>query len=105
MSNHNESNDTKQQDSGRAPDYLAYNVNQTREGKGIFNHVGAAWEHKDGKGYDLQLDSMPINGRVTLRERRDEQLRDYEQQSQSQSRVNEREQDQTRSRDRNRERR
>ena len=29
--------------------------------------VGAAWAHKDGKGYTLQLETCPINGRIVLR--------------------------------------
>jgi hypothetical protein len=30
--------------------------------------VGAAWSHKDGKGYNLEFDGIPIIGRVVLRE-------------------------------------
>jgi hypothetical protein len=32
-----------------------------------WNKVGAAWMHKDGKGYTLQLETCPINGRIVLR--------------------------------------
>lgn len=49
-----------------APDYLAWHVTQKGE-KSYWNKVGAAWAHKDGKGYTLQLETCPINGRIVLR--------------------------------------
>lgn len=55
-----------------APDYLAWHVTQKGE-KSYWNKVGAAWEHKDGKGYTLQLETCPINGRIVLREPREDE--------------------------------
>ncbi|MEE1655695.1 hypothetical protein VB618_05760 [Microvirga sp. CF3062] len=49
-----------------APQYLAWHVAQKGE-KSYWNKVGAAWAHKDGKGYTLQLETCPINGRIVLR--------------------------------------
>ena len=49
-----------------APDYLAWHVTQKGE-KSYWNKVGAAWTHKDGRGYTLQLETCPINGRIVLR--------------------------------------
>lgn len=49
-----------------APDYLAWHVTQKGE-KSFWNKVGAAWAHKDGKGYTLQMETCPINGRIVLR--------------------------------------
>ncbi|HHK74361.1 MAG TPA: hypothetical protein ENJ57_04250 [Rhizobiales bacterium] len=49
-----------------APDYLAWHVTQKGE-KSFWNKVGAAWAHKDGKGYTLQMETYPINGRIVLR--------------------------------------
>ncbi len=49
-----------------APDYLAWHVTQKGE-KSYWNKVGAAWKHKDGRGYSLQLETCPINGRIVLR--------------------------------------
>ena len=49
-----------------APDYLAWHVTQKGE-KAFWNKVGAAWKHKDGRGYALQLETCPINGRIVLR--------------------------------------
>lgn len=49
-----------------APDYLAWHVTQKGE-KSFWTKVGAAWKHKDGRGYSLQLETCPINGRIVLR--------------------------------------
>lgn len=72
------------QDRGpRRPDFIAYNVQDSRDGKGFFNRVGAAWQHRDGRGYDLQLDSLPLSGRVTLRELREERMQGYQEDRQT----------------------
>ena len=80
-----EKQENTQNEGGKKPDYIAYNVQETKQGKPVFNRVGAAWQHKDGQGYEIQLDSMPVNGRVTLRELRDKQMQSYQGQEQSQS--------------------
>ena len=59
-----ENNTTNQ--SPKAPDYLAWNVTQKGD-KSFWSKVGAAWLHKDRKGYTLQLETCPINGRIVLR--------------------------------------
>ncbi|OHU89195.1 MULTISPECIES: hypothetical protein [Pseudoalteromonas] len=59
---------------GKRPDFIAYNVNQDRQGKGHFSRIGAAWSHKDGQGMDIQLDATPVSGRLTLRELRTEKI-------------------------------
>lgn len=50
-----------------APEFLAWHVTQRGE-KSFWNKVGAAWRHKDGYGFTLQLEVMPINGRIVLRQ-------------------------------------
>ena len=30
--------------------------------------IGAAFEHKDSKGFNLELQALPIDGRIVLRE-------------------------------------
>lgn len=56
-------NETQQQN---APDYLAWHVTQKGE-KAFWSKVGAAWKHRDARGYTLQLETCPINGRIVLR--------------------------------------
>ncbi len=60
------SNTETQTTNGNAPTHIAY---QVREGnpKAYWTRIGAAWAHKDGKGFGLQLDSIPLDGRITLR--------------------------------------
>jgi hypothetical protein len=49
------------------PSHIAYQVRESADGKSYFNRVGAAYPHKDGNGFNLKLESMPVDGRVTLR--------------------------------------
>ena len=49
-----------------APAYIAWHVTE-REEKGFWTRVGAAWDHKDGEGFTLQLEMMPMTGRIVLR--------------------------------------
>lgn len=49
-----------------APEFLAWHVTQRGE-KSFWNKVGAAWRHKDCHGYTIQLEVVPINGRIVLR--------------------------------------
>ncbi|WP_395173318.1 hypothetical protein [Roseibium alexandrii] len=49
------------------PSHIAYHVNETDSGKSYFNRVGSAFEHKDGQGYNVVLESTPVDGRITLR--------------------------------------
>ena len=85
---------------GKRPDYLAYTVRETRDGKGNWNKIGAAWGHKDDQGLDIQLDAVPVDGRVTLRELRDERMNDYQEERHSE--TSERSSERTTSRGRNR---
>jgi len=32
-----------------------------------WNRIGAAWAHADGKGFNLQIEAVPLDGRITLR--------------------------------------
>ena len=51
---------------GNAPTHVAYQVRDGKD-KGFWTRIGAAWQHKDGKGFNLQLDSVPLDGRIQLR--------------------------------------
>ena len=48
-------------------------VVEEREGEGkdedaFWTRVGSAWAHKDGKGFNVVLSALPVNGRLVLRE-------------------------------------
>jgi hypothetical protein len=59
-------NDTKT----TSPTHIAYSVrdyekNGTSEAD--WTRIGAAWLHRDGDGFDIRLEAIPVSGRVTLR--------------------------------------
>jgi hypothetical protein len=51
---------------GKAPTHVAYHVREGKD-KGFWTRVGAAWQHKDGKGFNVQLDVVPLDGSIQLR--------------------------------------
>ena len=51
----------------KSPSHIAYHVRDREGGKGFFTRIGAAWQHKDGKGFNVQLECVPLDGRITLR--------------------------------------
>ncbi len=58
---------TENQNQNRSPSHIAYQVREGEGNKSYFNRIGAVWAHKDGEGFNLQLDSVPVDGRVTVR--------------------------------------
>jgi hypothetical protein len=52
--------------SGR-PSHFAYSVRENQEGKSYFNRVGAVFPHKDGQGFNVDLESVPLSGKIVLR--------------------------------------
>lgn len=60
----------EQTTNGKKPGLIAYDVRDVDgRDKGVWNPVGAVWLHKDGKGADVLLQSIPLSGRIVLRER------------------------------------
>ena len=52
----------------RKPPFIAYHVRDGKgDSKGHWVEAGVAFPHKDGKGFDVLLDVVPLAGRVTLR--------------------------------------
>ena len=58
--------DTQQTATSKSPTHIAYHVREGKD-KGYFTRIGAAWPHKDGSGFNIQLDIMPLDGKITLR--------------------------------------
>lgn len=56
-----------QTSSGKAPSHIAYQVRERNGGKGFWTRIGSAWAHADGNGFNLQLECLPLDGRITLR--------------------------------------
>ena len=55
----------------KLPDFIAYHV-LTKGEKTFWNRVGASWLHHDGNGMSLQLETLPMDGRIVLRAPRNE---------------------------------
>jgi len=53
--------------SGNAPSHIAYHVRDGKDKKGFWTRIGVAWQHKDGKGFNIQLEVAPLDGRILLR--------------------------------------
>ncbi len=55
------------QDTGsKRPTHRAYTVRNITEEKSWWSQVGAAWAHKDGKGFNVTLFANPVDGKVVL---------------------------------------
>ncbi len=48
------------------PSHTLYAV-QGNDDKSHWTRIGAAWLHKDGNGFSLTLDCLPLNGRIQMR--------------------------------------
>ena len=53
--------------SPKIPSHIAYQVRDRDGKKSIWTRIGSAWAHADGKGFNLQVEVVPLDGRVTLR--------------------------------------
>jgi hypothetical protein len=51
---------------GRSPTHRLYRV-QGDGDAAIWTPIGAAWPNKDGKGFSLTCDAVPLAGRLVLR--------------------------------------
>jgi hypothetical protein len=52
----------------KQPSHVAYQVRDRGEGKKAFwTRIGSAWQHADAKGFNVQLDAVPLDGRISLR--------------------------------------
>lgn len=51
----------------KAPSHIAYQVRDREGGKGFWTRIGSAWAHQDGHGFNVQLEVVPLDGRITLR--------------------------------------
>lgn len=50
------------------PELIGYTVIDRGNNKRVvWSRIAAGWPHKDGRGYDIRLDALPIDGRLTLR--------------------------------------
>ena len=61
------SNDTT---TSKRPTHTAYSVRDyQRNGQkeSDWTRIGVAWQHRDGDGFDIILEALPVSGRVAIR--------------------------------------
>ena len=59
---------TETKPAGKAPSHVVYHVRDRGEGqKSFWTRIGSAWAHGDGKGFNIQLEVAPLDGRISLR--------------------------------------
>ncbi len=58
---------TKPSTTSKAPTHVAYQVRNRDGQKAFWTRIGSAWLHGDGQDFNIQLDAMPIDGKITLR--------------------------------------
>ena len=58
--------DTTESAPSKSPSHIAYTVREGKD-KSYFTRIGAAWMHKDGKGFNIQIEAIPLDGKITLR--------------------------------------
>ena len=61
----------------KAPDFVAWHVTSKGD-KSYWHKVSASWMHKDKKGMTLQMEAIPINGRIVLRQLTNDGEKGYE---------------------------
>ena len=81
-----------EEQTSRKPSHDAFQVSNGQNDKSYFNRIGVAFEHGDKKGFNILLDAVPVDGKITLRtpQERLEQARDGNTSAQSHDRESER---------------
>ena len=51
----------------KTPSHIVYHVRDGGQDKSFWTRIGAAWAHVDGKGFNIQIETVPLDGRITLR--------------------------------------
>jgi hypothetical protein len=64
---------------GALPTHRLYNVTGTGK-SASWREIGAAWANKDGKGFSLSCDAIPLAGRIVMRAITEKHARDGGQQ-------------------------
>ena len=47
--------------------YRVYTIVERQEESPFWLNVGMAYPHRDGQGFNIQLQALPLRGRLTLR--------------------------------------
>jgi hypothetical protein len=62
------------------PDFTAFTVTKRGEGQDDWwTAIGAAWVHGDGQGYNIQLQTIPLDGKIVLKPTKESVVKSSEQ--------------------------
>ena len=64
MSDNTKTNETT---GSKLPSHVVYQVRDREGAKHSGPASAAAWAHADGNGFNVQLECVPLDGRITLR--------------------------------------
>ncbi len=60
-------------ETSKRPTHRVYTVRKTGGEKSLWTQIGVAWANQDGKGFNLKLYLVPIDGSdIVMREAKDE---------------------------------
>jgi hypothetical protein len=51
----------------KTPSHIVYQVRDREGRKSFWTRIGSAWAHADGQGFNVQIECVPLDGRITLR--------------------------------------
>lgn len=51
----------------KSPDFQAFSVKKVGATDSIWTKIGAAWYHENNTGLNIELDCIPLDGRIVLR--------------------------------------
>ena len=51
----------------KQPDFIAYSVKNYGDNQSNWTRIGVAWSHQDSEGFNIVLDNLPLDGKLTLR--------------------------------------
>jgi hypothetical protein len=49
-----------------APNFYAYTVKDRTGKKAVWTRIGAAWSHAQDGGFSIELQALPMDGRIVL---------------------------------------
>jgi hypothetical protein len=60
-------------ESTKRPTHRVYAVRKSGNDKSYWTEIGAAWPNQDGKGFNIKLNLLPLDGsEIVMREPREE---------------------------------
>ena len=69
MANQKKSTESTDSSSKTQKPYSVYTVRDSNNGgEGFWVRIGAAFPNRDGKGFNVVLDALPLDGRLVIRE-------------------------------------